>query len=472
MDRLISKLRSAPFIMLTLFLIVGVIFPYLSIVLLLISLTTRLSYLRPYALVSMLGLLSISLDNKDAPMLAKRINTSLTVVDSFNSIYYGCQLDSCGYVALELSKPMELSVGDRVSGHFDFVSVDMDNLSSKSYLHNIKANGYRVIAQPYDGITVSSVESNPSWIQRVRNSAIDRLCSADIPKDQRDILTALITGERDMDKSSSNLYKYSGIMHLLAISGLHVAIVASMLYLIFFMMRSRRARIIRVAIVSALLVLYILFTGSHYSVIRAVIMFSMVASASFMARKSVAMTRYNALFAAAFFIIVISPSALLDVGFRLSFTAVLSILYFIPYLESMTKSENRFTRYLLSSLSLFVAAQIMLLPLQAYHFSYISLVALINNLIATPFIPAIIVLGFCYLILPIPLFITPISWMLTTIEAAARLSMKLPFAYIYIPNFEVTQLVISYAIILCVVLYIQRSRVEPPLRSFGKYPQH
>lgn len=467
-----QRLRSAPFILLTLFLIAGVISPYLSVALLLISLIPSVSYLRPYALISIVGILSVALDTKESPLLADRVKGRLTVVETFSSRYYGCKVDTSGYTALELPEAMELSKGDIVSGYFDFANIDMEGISTNSYLHSLKVEGYQSVALPYDGFTIEHSRGSMSWWDRARESAIARLNGLDIPKDQRDIVIALITGHRDMDKSSSNLYKYSGIMHLLAISGLHVAIIASLLYLILFMMRSRRARIARVAIVSMLLVLYILFTGSHYSVIRAVVMFSMVTSASFMAKKSVAMTSYNALFAAAFFIVLITPSALWDVGFRLSFVAVLSILYFLPHIRAMIDSKNTFIRYLLSALSLFIAAQIMLLPLLAYHFSYVSLVAIINNLVATPMVPAIIVLGLCSLVMPLAIFTTPISWMLTTIEAAARLTMKLPFAYIYIPEFGVTLLVISYCLILLLVLYIERSKARWPQRFLRKSPRH
>ena len=174
-----------------------------------------------------------------------------------------------------------------------------------------QANGLGVFANDARQFLLSSLKSNG------------------IEGDQYAIASALILGSKDeLGFEVKQAYATAGAMHVLAVSGLHVGIIFLILNtLLSALDTSKKGRIVKAIILLIVLWSYALLTGLSPSVLRAATMFSFVIMGTVLNRKS---SIYNTLAASAFFLLIINPNLLFEVGFQLSYIAVLGIVYLQP----------------------------------------------------------------------------------------------------------------------------------------------
>ncbi len=191
----------------------------------------------------------------------------------------------------------------------------------------------------------------------------------------------------------------TGTIHVLAVSGLHVGIVAVVLHVALGLLRLPR-RWVTIATMIGLL-FYMGLTGAPPSVVRATIMALVVLAGILLERKG---DVYNSLGVAALVILAIDPRQLLNVGFQLSFAAVLSIVSLYPILERLLQKlpdrfeEIKFVDWLLKLFAVSLAAQIGTLPFTAFYFERISLIALLANLFVVPIVTSNVSLGMMTLV--------------------------------------------------------------------------
>ncbi len=217
------------------------------------------------------------------------------------------------------------------------------------------------------------------------------------------ILSALILGEKsEVDELTRSNFANTGVIHVLAVSGLHVGYVSIILVTIFGILRFPYA--IRMVCVVGGLIFYVGLTGGAPSVMRASIMAALMIFGSLLERKADIL---NILAAAAFIILLISPSQLLNLGFQLSFLAVLSIVTLFPIFKEWVShttilGNTRFARLVSPVLDLFLvslAAQIGTLPLTVLYFNKIPIISLLANLVVVPLVGVIVATGMSLLIL-------------------------------------------------------------------------
>ncbi len=224
-----------------------------------------------------------------------------------------------------------------------------------------------------------------------------------IPYPNNTIAGAMILGDGDrVPEKIGSLFSSTGIRHIIAISGMHVTIIAGML-LVLFSSFFRFGRNPSFYIVSFFIVLFVLFVGAPASATRAGIM-AIIFLFAFKMGKIYDAPR--ALFVAALLMLAFNPLLLFhDVGFQLSFLAVFGILYLTPHFEKLmgrdrSFMESRETTFslkdsLISLLSVSLGAHLATLPVVAYNFEIVSFSAPITNLIAVPLLPVVIISGFC-----------------------------------------------------------------------------
>jgi competence protein ComEC len=212
-------------------------------------------------------------------------------------------------------------------------------------------------------------------------------------------LKGVVFGYRgDLSAEVKQAFMDTGTIHILAVSGSNVVVVALIFYSLvgFFRVSSRVAT----ALTLAGLLWYMVITGLSPSVIRATIMAGSILLGTVLGRKG---DVYNSLAFAALIMLIWDPLYLLDVGFQLSFAAVLSIVYFYPKLEPLIdRLPGKFFRFKLvdSTLKLFavsIAAQLGTLPFTAYYFGRVSLISVLANLVVVPMSSLNTLLGFATL---------------------------------------------------------------------------
>ncbi|MCX6142728.1 MAG: DNA internalization-related competence protein ComEC/Rec2 [Ignavibacteriales bacterium] len=209
-------------------------------------------------------------------------------------------------------------------------------------------------------------------------------------------LKGVVFGYRaDLSVEVKQSFMNTGTTHILAVSGSNVVVVALIFSSLVGFLRVSRKTATLLTLIG--LLWYMVITGLSPSVIRATIMGIAILGGTLLGRKG---DVYNSLGFAALLILVWDPTYLLDVGFQLSFAAVLSIVYYYPKLEpliEMIPGKLVRTGLVKSGLQLFLvslAAQIGTMPFTAFYFGRVSVVAIVANLIVVPVSGVNVLLGF------------------------------------------------------------------------------
>ncbi|MBP6455271.1 MAG: ComEC/Rec2 family competence protein [Chitinophagaceae bacterium] len=221
-------------------------------------------------------------------------------------------------------------------------------------------------------------------------------------KENYAIAKALLIGYRDeIDSDTYQAFANTGLVHLIAISGMHLGIfylgvLKIILQLNYFKKRRKLATILALIFMWS----FALLTSLPASILRSGIMFSALAIAQFIERK---VSSINVLSFTAFILLIIKPLWLFDVGFQLSFLAVLGILIFYKPIYNTLKHSNNIIDFFIQITSVSLAAQIFTFPISIYYFHQMPLLFLITNLIAIPLV-SLLLYGLIVLILfsPIP----------------------------------------------------------------------
>lgn len=231
------------------------------------------------------------------------------------------------------------------------------------------------------------------------NGRIDKLHTDPASKE---MARALLSGQTGgIDKTLKEAYSKTGVIHIMSVSGLHMGFMLLLANLLLgWMPFLRNGHIYKNIAVILFLWLYAFTTDFSPPVIRAAFMCSAAQAAMAASARA---SGYNILFAIATLMLAVNPSYLYDISFQLSFLAVLSIMFFFPRLYRRRISKNIAVDFVISSLCLTLAAQLGTLPLIAYNFGRIPLLAVLINpvVILTSFV--IIAAALLWVLLPLPL---------------------------------------------------------------------
>ncbi len=216
--------------------------------------------------------------------------------------------------------------------------------------------------------------------------------------DTQAILHALLLGDRrQLDSDTRDRFARMGLLHLLAVSGLHVMVVGMILYhllgplLYRFRLSWRAVDILRVSCTVVLLTGYMLLTGCSASVVRAVVMASLFLAATSLQRPAQSL---NSLGAAVCVLLAVAPAHLFEAGFQLSVSAVAGILTLAPLLAAWIPAPpSRLGTYAHSGITVTLAATIGTLPVTLYHFGQVGLGGLVLNLPGIPLTTGALVAG-------------------------------------------------------------------------------
>ncbi|MDI3544708.1 MAG: competence protein ComEC [Rikenellaceae bacterium] len=211
------------------------------------------------------------------------------------------------------------------------------------------------------------------------------------------LISAMLLGYKDvMDADIIKDFQHAGVVHILSISGLHVAIIYGAIYLLFSLIIPLKYKN-KIAIPLALITLwlYTLMVGAMPSVVRSAIMLTLLQISPVINRN---VNKYNSLAAAALIILIFNPLQLYSLGFQLSFSAVLGIFFFYTPLINIFKTHKKWLKWVIGSLSVTMAAQLGTLPFTLFYFHQFPTYFIIANLIAVPFASLLIYAEFITLI--------------------------------------------------------------------------
>jgi len=290
-----------------------------------------------------------------------------------------------------------------------------------------------------------------------------------LPAKEATLLSAMMLGLRsELPFETKDIFVKTGTTHILAISGLHLAIIAYILFFVFGLLRIRYN--LRAFFVIVIILCYAMLCGGRTPVVRAAIMITTFLLAYMLNRE---IDVYNILSLAGMLILLANPMQIFSAGFILSFVCVFSIIYLTPKIEKfclqnkvgklpMPRRKMKFFQqslslYLIKALSVSLAAYIGIAPVIACYFNIISPVTIIANLFIVPLTGLLICVGLTFIVFGLLFsFLAPIfgaaTWLVAfLLEGLIFYLSKIPFAYFYIPNLPVLSVVGYYILIILAI---------------------
>ncbi|MFC4723359.1 ComEC/Rec2 family competence protein [Geojedonia litorea] len=247
-----------------------------------------------------------------------------------------------------------------------------------------------------ENINLKPVASKPhtvfGYAHNLRRTINSKLKEHDFTSEELSVINALLLGQRkDISEELYNNYINAGAVHILAVSGLHIGII---LLLLSWVLRPieyfKHGKLIKVLLLLILLWSFAIIAGLSASVTRAVAMFSIVAIAMHWKRPT---NIYNTLGISVLLILLFKPMFLFDVGFQLSYIAVLAIVSIQPFIYKLWKPKFKILDYFWQIFTVTIAAQIGVVPISLYYFHQFPSLFFISNLAIIPFLGLILGLG-------------------------------------------------------------------------------
>ena len=288
-----------------------------------------------------------------------------------------------------------------------FTSAAFQNIQQPLNPHQFNYAKYLELKQVYQQVYLNHSEvlvlsSKPSSIygyaEQLRTKINKNLTKAGFEKDGLSIINALLLGQRQtIDKNTYNNYVNAGTIHILAVSGLHVGILLLILnFILKPLLYFKYGPVLRPLIIVILLWSFAIIAGLSPSVTRAVTMFSIISIAMHLKRPT---NIYNTLAISAFFILLIKPRFLFEVGFQMSYLAVLGIVSFQPIIYHLWNPKYWIVNKAWQIFTVTIAAQIGVVPISLLYFHQFPGLFFISNLIVIPFLGLILGLGLLVIVL-------------------------------------------------------------------------
>jgi len=251
-------------------------------------------------------------------------------------------------------------------------------------------------------------------------------------KDALGIAEALLIGyTNDLDKDLVQAYSNTGVVHVIAISGMHLALIYLLLTGVFkHMPVIKRLPVLQMVLVLIFLWTFSFITGASASVLRAAVMFSFMAvGKQYFKTASV----FNSLAASAFVLLVYNPYFLWDVGFQLSYLAVIGILLFQQPLYRIFFFKKPWISRIWQLASVTLAAQVLTFPVCIYYFHQFPVLFLFANLVIVPLSSLVLYAELGLLSLSFIPFLNEwlaalVSLLIRLMNGTIRLVNELPFA--------------------------------------------
>lgn len=262
---------------------------------------------------------------------------------------------------------------------------DLDYHFDRKSFYAQKNIFYQGFANAEDIFITGSKDFSPSRLRQVFIQDIrDKLDSLEFQKRDLEYLIAIGLGDKtQFDKELKKAYQHLGLIHILAVSGLHVGIVWMIIFSAIQRIPILNKIFLKYSISLIALWIYVVISGASPSVLRAALMLSIYALGKLLKRDAHIL---NVVFAAAFLLLVFDPSLLYDLGFQLSFLAVISICWLMPFFSSSLQGQNLFVKRITEMCLVSIIATLATGPISLSQFGLISNVFLISNLV---FLPAV-----------------------------------------------------------------------------------
>lgn len=362
--------------------------------------------------------------------------------------------------------PLEVGQKLAIAGDLKPINAPLNPYQFDYRKHMEKLGVYRQLNVSPEEINLKGFSSNDliTYTGILREGIISRLRTYDFGPDELAIIQALLLGQRqEISQEIYSNYAAAGVIHILAVSGLHVGIILLLLNRLFKPLeRLRWGRFIKLVLLLCLLWGFALLAGLSPSVVRAVSMFSFVAMGMQLKKRTSVL---NTLFMSLMVLLLINPGFIRQVGFQLSYAAVFSIVLIQPHIYKIYRGELKIIKYFWGLLSVSIAAQLGVLPLSLFYFNQFPGLFFISNLVILPFLALILGMGILVLVLArldsLPSFLADLfGWMIKTLnDFVSWAASNESFIFENI-GFSLLLCLVSYLIVIAFIYLLKAPRFK------------
>jgi competence protein ComEC len=354
--------------------------------------------------------------------------------------------------------------GDVYIGRLQLLPTDTAKQNPYTFDYNryLKNKGIEYLSFVEYNRLVFQENTPPNYLKslalRIKNIFLEIIAQFSATENSKALISALVTGDKsDVDEETVKSFSAAGITHILAVSGLHVGIIYMVFsFLISFLKNAKFYSFFRPMFLLICLWLYAAVTGFSPSVTRASLMFSVIVIGEAVNRQS---NIYNSIALSALILLISNPYNIFEVGFQLSYAAVLGIVSLQPEISKIFAPKIKIILYLWELTAVSIAAQIATFPLSLYYFHQFPVYFIFSNLPAIPVATALLYLSlFSLVVYPWTFLFHSVSWLAGKLAALliflSEKIMQLPSAVwqgIYISKYEV---VLIYLMIFMIGSYL------------------
>ncbi|TAN69907.1 ComEC/Rec2 family competence protein [Paraclostridium sordellii 8483] len=363
------------------------------------------------------------------------------------------------YVINDYSKKINIKPGDivEVSGKFKhYKELKFEDFNYGRYL---KSNGYEgtIDIKSYRIVNKNVIYSNIFKFKERISKSIKYLY-----KDKSKFINSILIGEKEnIDKETKEIFSKTGVSHILALSGLHVSILITIIGYSIGGINS----FYKLILISIILCVYSIMVGQSPSIVRA-IYYSLISYIGIFIFK-----RPDGISSLSFIgtiLLINNPYIIYNMSFQLSFLATLSIIYFYGYINSKIK---------IKLIALTISANILTLPMIYLYFKNISLISIISNIVVVPFLSIIIYISILSaIILPISLTLSKImviinSLIIDFINQTLEMLYNLKFSYIEFDEVNKLFVITYYILVGIYMIYKEIKTIKEQENELQGYHQ-
>jgi competence protein ComEC len=349
---------------------------------------------------------------------------------------------------IKFQEPLQKISNDFNTGSFDFVKYcAFQQIYFQTFL-------------PEKGI-IYYKKADPSlkfYLYKTRNGILQTIKKAIPNKTEQSVAEALLIGYKDdLDRTLVQSYSNTGVVHIIAISGLHLAMIYGLLIYVLQPIGNKKwNHYIRTIIVLSVLWGFSFITGGAAAILRSAVGFSFL-----LMSKSLGFKNYtlNTMAASAFFLLLYNPYLLWDIGFELSYTAVLGIVLFSGHIEQWFFFKNKLLRMVWQVNSITIAAQVLTLPIVLYQFHQFPNLFLFTNFLVVP-LSGIVLYAELLLMLvsPFPVLLQWVGaltgFLIRQMNAIIERTNRLPFALTRNINIHLLETILLYLLIISLLIWL------------------
>ena len=310
-------------------------------------------------------------------------------------------------------------------------------------------------------IKIVNMRKNHSFIDRIHTYALTTLATYLKDSASLGLMNALLLGDRiAMQEEINQAYIDTGIIHVVAISGSHVALLFTLLSYLLGFIKHKKHTWIKYCLALPFIWLYVIMAGAPPSAIRAAMMFTLISLAWILNREQ---NSIHQLFVGAFLMLLIEPNWLFNIGFQLSFLAVFSIICFYPRIKKSIALKYRVAQWIWDAIAMSLAAELLVAPLVLYYFHNFPMLFILSNLLAAICMTIVLFAGiFIIVCSKISLIANWISYLVIVIvhhfnAILVKIQYFQPLSWKHL-SIHFWEMCLLYVIILSVIYFILKNK--------------